>query len=210
MLLSTPRLIVAGLAGDSGKTLAALGLTRAYASRGLRVAPFKKGPDYIDAAWLGAAARRPGRNLDTFLMSREAIGACLARGMPADLILVEGNRGLFDGLDAEGSHSTAELAKLLAAPVVLVLDVTKMTRTAAALVMGCAALDPEVNVAAVLLNRVGTARQERVIRESDEDLDAFAHEAIDREPPATGRCPLRGSRPAALAARHVCRPGPVP
>lgn len=192
MLLSTPRLIVAGLAGDSGKTLAALGLTRAFASRGLRVAPFKKGPDYIDAAWLGSAARRPGRNLDTFLMSREAIGACLARGVPADLVLVEGNRGLFDGLDAEGSHSTAELSKLLAAPVVLVLDVTKMTRTAAALVMGCAALDPEVNVAAVLLNRVGTARQERVIREAIRRVSG---------PPVVGAIPRLESDP--LPRRHL-------
>jgi len=166
MLLSTPRLIVAGLAGDSGKTLVALGLTRAFRSRGLAVAPFKKGPDYIDAAWLGLAAHRPGRNLDTFLMSPEAIGDGLARGMPADLALVEGNRGLFDGLDADGSHSTAELSRRLAAPVVLVLDVTKMTRTAAALVKGCAALDPELNLAGVVLNRVGTERQERIIREA--------------------------------------------
>jgi cobyrinic acid a,c-diamide synthase len=166
MLLSTPRLIVAGLSGDSGKTLVALGLARAFSTRGLNVSPFKKGPDYIDAGWLGSAARAPGRNLDTFLMSREALGAALARGMPTDLILIEGNRGLYDGLDASGSHSTAELAKLLAAPVVLVVDVTKMTRTTAALVKGCADLDPEVDLAGVVLNRVGTARQEKVIREA--------------------------------------------
>jgi cobyrinic acid a,c-diamide synthase len=192
MLLSTPRLVVAGLAGDSGKTLVTLGLTRALTLRGLGVSPFKKGPDYIDAAWLGSAARAPGRNLDTFLMPPEAIGESLARGTPADLLLVEGNRGLFDGLDAEGSHSTAELAKLLAAPVVLVLDVTKMTRTAAALVMGCTALDPRLNIAAVLLNRVGTARQKQVI-----------HGAIRRiaGPPVLGAIPRIEGDP--LPDRHL-------
>jgi cobyrinic acid a,c-diamide synthase len=192
MLLSKPRLVVAGLAGDSGKTLVALGLTRAFASRGLRVAPFKKGPDYIDAAWLAAAARSQGRNLDTYLMSPEAIGEGLARGTPADLLLAEGNRGLFDGFDAAGSHSTAELAKLLAAPVVLVLDVTKMTRTAAAIVKGCTALDPELNLAAVLLNRVGTARQERVVREAIRGISG---------PPVVGAIPRLEGDP--LPGRHL-------
>jgi len=192
MLLSTPRLIVAGLSGDSGKTLVALGLARAFSSRGLSVSPFKKGPDYIDAGWLGSAARAPGRNLDTFLMSREALGAALARGLPTDLILVEGNRGLYDGFDAAGSHSTAELAKLLAAPVVLVVDVTKMTRTTAALVKGCADLDPEVNLAGVVLNRVGTARQEKVIRE------AIRHAC---GPPVLGAIPRLDDDP--LPGRHL-------
>jgi cobyrinic acid a,c-diamide synthase len=192
MLLSTPRLVVAGLAGDSGKTLVTLGLVRALSSRGLRVAPFKKGPDYIDAAWLGFAANAPGRNLDTFLMPREALGYALGRGMPADLLLVEGNRGLYDGLDAGGSHSTAELAKLLAAPVVLVVDVTKMTRTTAALVKGCTTLDTDVNVAAVLLNRVGTARQEHVIREALRQVGG---------PPVLGAIPRLTDDP--LPARHL-------
>jgi len=192
MLLSTPRLVVAGLAGDSGKTLIALGLARAFTSRGLDVSPFKKGPDYIDAAWLGSAARSPGRNLDTYMMSRAAIGESLARGTPAHLLLVEGNRGLFDGLDAEGSHSTAELAKLLEAPVVLVLDVTKMTRTAAALVKGCAALDPRLNLAAVVLNRVGTARQERVICQAIRQISG---------PPVLGAVPRLDGNP--LPSRHL-------
>ena len=108
MQLSTPRLVVAGLAGDSGKTLVALGLVRALASRGLRVRPFKKGPDYIDAAWLGAAAGSAGRNLDTFLMDPRAIGDGLARAIPADLLLVEGNRGLFDGLDAQAMRKECD------------------------------------------------------------------------------------------------------
>jgi cobyrinic acid a,c-diamide synthase len=167
MRVSVPRLVVAGLSGDSGKTLISLGLARALADRGLRVRPFKKGPDYIDAAWLGAAARATCRNLDTFLMSDEAMAAALATAAAdADLILVEGNRGLFDGVDIEGSHSTAMLARRLAAPVVLVLDCTKMTRTAAALVLGCRALDPELDLAGVILNRVGCGRHEAIVSEA--------------------------------------------
>jgi cobyrinic acid a,c-diamide synthase len=167
MRVSVPRLVIAGLAGDSGKTLVSLGLARALADRGLKVRSFKKGPDYIDSAWLGAAARTTCRNLDTFLMSDEAIASSLATAVPdADLILVEGNRGLFDGVDVEGSHSTAMLARRLAAPVLLVLDVTKMTRTAAALVLGCRALDPELDLAGVVLNRVGCGRHETIVREA--------------------------------------------
>jgi cobyrinic acid a,c-diamide synthase len=167
MRVKVPRLVVAGLSGDSGKTLVSLGLARALADRGLNVRPFKKGPDYIDAAWLGVAARSTCRNLDTFLMSDEAMAASLATAAAdADIILVEGNRGLFDGVDVEGSHSTAMLARRLASPVVLVLDVTKMTRTAAALVLGCRALDPEVDLAGVVLNRVGCGRHETIVREA--------------------------------------------
>jgi cobyrinic acid a,c-diamide synthase len=168
MFVRTPRLVIAGLAGDSGKTLLATGLARALTLRGLAVAPYKKGPDYIDAAWLAAAARRPGRNLDTFLMSPEAIGEGLRRAGPADLVLVEGNRGLFDGVDAHGTHSTAELAKLLRAPVVLVVDVTKATRTVAAMVLGCRTLDGTVDLAGIVLNRVGSDRHERVVRDAIE------------------------------------------
>ncbi len=167
MRVKVPRLVVAGLSGDAGKTLVALGLCRALADRGLKVSPFKKGPDYIDTAWLGVAARSTCRNLDTFLMSDEAMARTLAKAVSdADLLLVEGNRGLFDGVDADGSHSTAMLARRLAAPVVLVLDVTKMTRTAAAMVLGCKALDPELDLAGVILNRVGSARQEAIVREA--------------------------------------------
>ena len=172
MRFTTPRLVVAGLSGDSGKTLVALGTAAALKARGADVAPFKKGPDYIDAAWLGAATGRPGRNLDTFLQGPEAMDTVLAHGASADLVLVEGNRGLFDGLDAAGTHSTAELAKRIGAPILLVVDVTKTTRTVAALVLGCRALDPEVPLAGVVLNQVATPRQERVIREALEGAGA--------------------------------------
>lgn len=164
MQLVEPRLVVAGLSGDGGKTLVSLGLVRELVRRGLAVAPFKKGPDYIDVAWLGAAAGRPGRNLDTFLMDRGALGASLATARGADLLVVEGNRGLFDGVDGGGTHSTAELAKRLGAPVLLVVDVTKTTRTAAALVLGCKLFDPALEIGGVVLNRVATSRQEALIR----------------------------------------------
>ncbi|HET7825774.1 MAG TPA: cobyrinate a,c-diamide synthase, partial [Anaeromyxobacter sp.] len=156
--------MVAGLAGDTGKSVVTLGLARALVRRGVRVAPFKNGPDFIDAAWLGAAARAPGRNLDTYLMPAPTISAAMRRAAnDADLALVEGKRGLYDGADVRGSHSTAELAKLIGAPVLLVVKATKVTRTVAALVLGCQALDPDVELAGVVLNRVGTGRQETLI-----------------------------------------------
>ena len=195
MRFTTPRLVVAGLSGDSGKTLVALGIARALKTRGVEVAPFKKGPDYIDAAWLGAATGRPGRNLDTFFHGPEALGEALSRGgrgESAALALIEGNRGLFDGFDAAGTHSTAELAKRLGAPVLLVVDVTKTTRTVAAMVLGCRALDPDVPLAGVVLNRVATSRQERVIR------DALARAG---GPPILGAVPRLGDDP--LPGRHL-------
>jgi cobyrinic acid a,c-diamide synthase len=130
------------------------------------VAAFKKGPDYIDASWLAAAAKSSAKNLDTFLASQAAVLGSLAASAPADIAVIEGNRGLFDGFDAKGTHSTAELAKLLDAPVLLVIDASKSTRTVAALVLGCLAMDPDLRLAGIILNRVGTHRQEAVIREA--------------------------------------------
>jgi len=160
-----PRIVIAGLSGDGGKTLVSLGLVGAFRKAGLQVAAFKKGPDFIDAAWLARASGQVARNLDTFLMPREAVLDSVAGSAgKCDIAVVEGNRGLFDGFDSQGSHSTAELAKLISAPVVLVVDTTKVTRTVAALVKGCIALDPDVPLAGVVLNRVGTLRQENLIR----------------------------------------------
>jgi cobyrinic acid a,c-diamide synthase len=193
MRLQTPRLVVAGMSGDGGKTLVSLGLGRALTDRGRVVQPFKKGPDYIDAAWLTAATGRPCRNLDPFLMEEAAMGRALEAAGPADLLLVEGNRGLFDGVDAVGSHSTATLAKLLCAPVFLVVNVTKTTRTAAAAVLGSKYLDPDLDLAGVILNRVGTARQERVVREAVETATGI---------PVVGAIPrLGGVDP--LPGRHL-------
>ncbi len=188
-----PRIVVAGLAGDTGKTLVTLGLARAFTRRGRRIAPFKVGPDYIDAAWLGAAARAPGRNLDTYLMPPAAIAGSMQRAARgADLALVEGKRGLFDGMDPAGSHSTAQLAKLIGAPVLLVLNAAKVTRTLAALVLGCRMLDPELPLAGVILNRVGTTRQEDVIRRA-----LAAHAGL----PVLGAIPRIEGEP--LPSRHL-------
>ncbi len=165
------RLMLAGLSGDTGKSLVSIGLVRALRERGHRVAVFKKGPDFIDAAWLSAAAGQPARNLDTFMMQEPAMLASLAgAASTCDLAIIEGNRGLFDGLDAEGTHSSAELAKRIGAPVVLVLDATKVTRTLAAHVLGCRAMDADLPLAGVILNRVATARQERLVRDVMRDV----------------------------------------
>jgi cobyrinic acid a,c-diamide synthase len=193
MRLHTPRLTVAGLAGSSGKTLVSLGLTRAFRDAGLTIRTAKKGPDYIDAAWLRAASGADCLNLDTFLMSDEAIGSGVYDLRGADLIVVEGNRGLYDGVDSEGTHSTAELAKRLGSPVLLVVDTTKATRTVAALVLGCRELDHDLQLAGVVLNRLGTARQERLIRRAVEDTTGV---------PVVGAIPrLKGNDP--LPDRHL-------
>ena len=116
--------------GGGGKTLVALGLIAAWRNKGRTVAPFKKGPDYIDAAWLTAAAGEPCRNVDLFLMSRQGVVSSMGeRAGRSDVAVIEGNRGLYDGVDSVGSYSTAELAKLLVSPVVLSVDCTKSTRT---------------------------------------------------------------------------------
>ncbi len=165
-----PRLVVAALRGGSGKTTLTLGLIQALAGRGLAVAPFKKGPDYIDPFWLGAAAGHACRNLDPFLLGRrQVLDSFGYHSRGRDVAVVEGNRGLFDGLDAAGSYSTAELAKLLSAPVALVVDCSMASRTVAAVVLGCQRFDPELNLAGVILNPVANRRQEGVIRRAIAD-----------------------------------------
>jgi cobyrinic acid a,c-diamide synthase len=164
-------LLVAGLRGGGGKTLLSLGLAAGWRRKDLIVAPFKKGPDYIDASWLSLAAGRPCRNLDLYLLTSEIVVRSFHEGSRgAHVALVEGNRGLFDGMDAQGSFSSAELAKLLGAPVLLSVDATKTTRTAAALVLGCQTLDAGVRIAGVVLNRTAGSRHEKVLRESIEGV----------------------------------------
>jgi cobyrinic acid a,c-diamide synthase len=166
-----PRLVVAGLSGDAGKTLVSLGLIVIATARGLGVRTFKKGPDYIDAAWLSWASAHPSRNLDSFLMGFDRVASSFGQyAIRKGLNVVEGNRGLYDGSDAQGTHSTAELAKTLAAPVILVVNATKATRTVAACVLGCQSLDPAVQIAGVVLNQVGSNRHERVLREAIENV----------------------------------------
>ncbi|MCG6881246.1 MAG: hydrogenobyrinic acid a,c-diamide synthase (glutamine-hydrolyzing) [Deltaproteobacteria bacterium] len=159
-----PRIIIAALKGGSGKTILSLGLAAAWREKSLQVAPFKKGPDFIDAGWLSMAAEVPCYNLDPFLMNEEQIfNSFLNHSGQEGISLIEGNRGLYDGLDIDGCCSTAELGRLLNAPVLIVLDVTMTTRTMAALVRGCQVFDPELNIAGVILNRVAGPRQKNLI-----------------------------------------------
>jgi len=168
-LHNTSRLVVAGLAGDTGKSLISMAILHQLRRDGIKVRAFKKGPDYIDAAWLSWASGQPARNLDSWLMGFDrAMQSFQRHSLPGGLNLIEGNRGLFDGVDSVGTHSTAELSKSIQAPVVLVVNVAKMTRTAGALVLGCQHLDPDLNLAGVIINRVHGSRHEAVVRASIE------------------------------------------
>jgi cobyrinic acid a,c-diamide synthase len=162
-------LLLAALRGGAGKTTLTLGLLAAWRDQGRRLVPFKKGPDYIDPAWHALAAGCPSHNLDPFLMEGDQILALVARhASAADGLLIEGNRGLYDGLDAQGTSSTAELAKALATPVVLVVDCTMRTRTTAALVLGCQHFDPLTPIRGVVLNQIARPRHESLIRSAIE------------------------------------------
>ncbi len=159
-----PALAVAGMRGGSGKTIVTLGLIRALMSRGFSIAPFKKGPDYIDPAWLSLAAGGECRNLDTFLMGRNAVRRSFeANGADADIAIVEGNRGLFDGYDIEGTHSFAEMVKLLRLPAILVVECTKSSRSVAAMVYGFKNFDKKIPLRGVILNRIAGERHRSLI-----------------------------------------------
>ena len=166
---SSARICISALSGGGGKTLLSLGLARAFSRQGLAVQPFKKGPDYIDAAWLSLAAGRQASNLDPYFLPPARLRALFRHVMErsgARLALLEGNRGLFDGMDVRGSCATAELARTLDCPVLLSLDCTKMTRTAAALVAGVRNFEPGLRLAGVVLNQVASARHEGILREA--------------------------------------------
>ena len=159
------RLVVSAAHKSSGKTTVCIGLCAALRARGEVVQPFKKGPDYIDPMWLGLAAGRPCHNLDLYLSGAEEIRAEFAQRMHgASLGLVEGNKGLYDGLDLEGSNSNAALATLIGAPVVLVIDARGMTRGIAPLILGYQAFDKNVRIAGVILNQLGGTRHEAKLR----------------------------------------------
>ena len=158
-------LFIAAAHKSSGKTSVSVGLAAAMSKRGLAVQPFKKGPDYIDPLWLGRAAGRPCYNLDFFTMSPAEIQTCYSTHSAASgICLIEGNKGLFDGLDVAGTDSNAALAKLLAAPVVLVIDTNGMTRGIAPLINGYLDFDSDVNIGGVILNKVGGSRHEGKLR----------------------------------------------
>ena len=137
------------------------------------MAPFKKGPDYIDAGWLAMAAGQPCYNLDSFIIAQDPLLCSFHRHANSrDLSVVEGNRGLYDCINTEGKTSTAELAKLLGLPVLLCIDATKTTRTMAAVVDGCRQFDRDLNLAGVILNRVAGSRHEAILRES---IEQYCH-----------------------------------
>lgn len=160
-----PRVFISAAHKSSGKTTLTLGLCAALDARGHAVQPFKKGPDYIDPLWLGMAARRPCYNLDFHMMQRDEIGQQFERAAAdARISLIEGNKGLYDGLDLDGSNSNAALAKLLDAPVVLVIDARGMTRGVAPLILGYQAFDPDIRIAGVILNNLGGSRHESKLR----------------------------------------------
>jgi len=158
-------LYIAAAHKSSGKTSISLGLTAALVNRGLSVQTYKKGPDYIDPLWLSRAAGRPCYNLDFFTQNHDEIRSGFATNMAnADIGLIEGNKGLFDGVDTEGTDSNAALASMLGAPVILVIDTGGMTRGIAPLIQGYLGFDTEVNIAGVILNKVGGARHESKLR----------------------------------------------
>jgi cobyrinic acid a,c-diamide synthase len=189
-----PRVVIAAPASGHGKTTVTTGLIAAFTRAGRRVAPFKVGPDYIDPGYHALAARgRPGRNLDPFLVGEERVRDLFAHGSRgADLAVVEGVMGLYDGAVGRGEFaSTAHVAHLIGAPVILVVDAAAQGRSVAALVHGFRSFDPALRLAGVILNQVGSARHRAILTEA---LDAIG-------------VPVLGSlhRSAAVAApsRHL-------
>ena len=165
----TPRLFLSAAHKSSGKTTVSIGLAAAFAARGLNVQTFKKGPDYIDPMWLARASGRPCFNLDFNTQTHsEIVQSVAARASNAGLALIEGNKGLHDGVDVNGGDLSAALARITASPAILVIDPMGMTRGAAALVLGYKFFDLETKIAGVILNKVGTPRQEAKIRQAVE------------------------------------------
>ncbi len=172
--MSLPRVVLAAPSSNAGKTSVATGLIAALTARGLAVSPHKVGPDYIDPGYHALAAGRPGRNLDPWLVGEERIAPLLLHGAgtprPADVAVIEGVMGLFDGAShpsvEPGFASTAHVARLVQAPVVLVVDASSQARSVAALVHGFATFDPSVRLGGVVLNRVGSDRHEAILREA--------------------------------------------
>ncbi|CFY09128.1 Cobyrinic acid a,c-diamide synthase CbiA [Syntrophomonas zehnderi OL-4] len=163
------RLAIGAPHGRSGKTTITLGLIVALKRMGLKVQPFKKGPDFIDPAWLSLAAGRSCRSLDLYFLDKEQLVEQYVTGSQgADISIIEGAMGLFDGLDLEGSDSTAAVARAVKAPIILVIDTTRMTRSAAAIVKGFQHFEPETEIAGVILNKVARPRHEDMLRNSIE------------------------------------------
>jgi cobyrinic acid a,c-diamide synthase len=178
-----PRIVVAGTSSGAGKTTIACGLIGALRARGLRVQGFKVGPDYIDPSYHALASGRPGRNLDAFLSGPELMAPLVRHGTRgADVAVIEGVMGLFDGASGRGElASTGHVAKLLRSPVLLVVDAASMARSAAAIVHGYRTFDPDIQVAGVIFNRVGSDTHELLLREAVEPLGIPVVGALRRD-----------------------------
>ncbi|MEV4176249.1 cobyrinate a,c-diamide synthase [Nonomuraea sp. NPDC049709] len=175
-------MVIAAPSSGSGKTTVATGLMAALRGRGLKVSPHKVGPDYIDPGYHALATGRPGRNLDPWLVGEERVGSLFRHGAAGcDVAVVEGVMGLFDGRGATDFASTAHVARLLAAPVVLVVDAARQSRSVAAVVHGFATFDPRVRVGGVVLNRVGSDRHEELCRAALEAAGVPVLGAIRRD-----------------------------
>ncbi|MFC1730037.1 cobyrinate a,c-diamide synthase [candidate division KSB1 bacterium] len=169
MTSASARVVIAGMAGDSGKTLIALSILSELHRRGVSTAAFKKGPDFIDAAWLTLAGGSTARNLDIYLMGKDyTYRSFTEHAEPDGINIIEGNRGLYDGMET-GENSTAELAKLLQSPVILTCSPVKVTRTAAAHILGCMHFDKDVRIEGVILNKIAGKRHENVVRRAIEE-----------------------------------------
>jgi cobyrinic acid a,c-diamide synthase len=205
---AVPRLVVAAPASGSGKTTVATGLMAAFAARGLAVSAHKVGPDYIDPGYHALATGRTGRNLDAYLCGPELVGPLFLHGASGcDLAVVEGVMGLYDGAAGEGElASTAQVAKVLRAPVVLVVDASSQSRSVAALVHGFVSWDPEVRIGGVILNKVASDRHEGLLREALESvgvpvLGVLRRVAqVDTPSRHLGLVPVAERRPAAVEA----------
>ena len=167
--LNIPRIVISAPHGRSGKTTVSIGLSAALSRRGLRVQSFKKGPDYIDTGWLTTASKNQCRNLDMFLMGEDGVKNLFGMAnRKADISIIEGNTGLYDSIDIEGKNSTANLSRVLDAPVILVINSARMTRSIAALINGFMNFEPDINIAGVILNNVSGSRHEKKLREAIE------------------------------------------
>lgn len=190
------KIIISGLSGGSGKTILSLGLARFFTQQGHPVFPFKKGPDYIDSAWLMQACHRPCYCLDPFFMNENELSAhfhgVMQNAPQNGLALIEGNRGLYDGKDQFGSCSTANLAHTLDCPVLLAINCTKMTRTTAALVMGIQNFDPKLKLGGVILNNIASGRHAGIIQKSIEEYT---------DVPVLGIIPRQSDNP--IPERHL-------
>ncbi|MCX5168244.1 cobyrinate a,c-diamide synthase [Streptomyces antibioticus] len=205
---SVPRLVVAAPSSGSGKTTVATGLMAAFAARGLAVSPHKVGPDYIDPGYHALATGRVGRNLDAYLCGPELIGPLFAHGAAGcELAVVEGVMGMFDGAAGQGElASTAHVAKLLRAPVVLVVDASSQSRSVAALVHGFASWDPQARLAGVILNKVASDRHEELLRDALDEAGVPVFGVLRRAPQVDtpsrhlGLVPVAERRAAAVDA----------